>query len=140
VPVFTARYEPACLRSLDGAAEQPPDALRGATLRLLCGIAQPRGFARTVEALGARVVTLEAYPDHHPYDDAHLARLVAELIADVEADAGLRRLTTEKDAVKLAGRLPDEAARRLWVLEMAVQPDDAARAFFFDFIRRRGLH
>ncbi len=136
VPVFTCDYRPAGLRRLDDGARLPPETLRGRELRLLCGIAQPQGFVRTVEALGARVAGLEARPDHHAYPPADLARLAALLAdgASGEAAAGPRWLTTEKDAVKLAGRL--QPAQRMWVLEMEVLPDAAARAFFFDFIAR----
>jgi tetraacyldisaccharide-1-P 4'-kinase len=94
------------------------------------------------------VAGLQAHPDHFAYPDAEVARLGAALVAAGVADAagdaaaeraapGPRWLTTEKDAVKLAGRLTP--AERLWVLEMEVVPDAAAQAFFFDFIARDSL-
>ena len=137
LPVFTCDYRPAGLRRLDDGARLPPEALRGRPVRLLCGIAQPEGFERTVEALGARVAGLEAWPDHHAYPPEHLERLAAALADDDlggDPAAEPHWLTTEKDAVKLAGRL--RHPERLWVLEMEVLPDAAARAFFLDFIAR----
>ena len=148
VPVFTSDYRPVHLRRLDGAAELPLATLQGQAVQLVCGIAQPAGFVRSVEALGARVAGLQAHPDHFAYPDAEVARLGAALVAAGVADAagdaaaeraapGPRWLTTEKDAVKLAGRLTP--AERLWVLEMEVIPDAAAQAFFFDFLARDSL-
>jgi tetraacyldisaccharide 4'-kinase len=134
VPVFTSAYRPAALRRLDGGPELPLEALRGRAVHALCGIASPQGFVRTVEALGARVERLHAHADHFAYPQAALQALEAALDADPEAAAGPRWIATEKDAVKLAGRLA--GAERLWVLEMAVHPDPAAQAFFFDFIAR----
>ena len=58
--------------------------------------------------------------------------------ADSTAPPGLPLwLTTEKDAVKLRGRLKNPG--RLGVLEMAMVPEPDAQAFFFDFIRKCGM-
>ncbi|HKI98625.1 MAG TPA: tetraacyldisaccharide 4'-kinase [bacterium] len=134
VPVFTCDYRPARLRRLDGNAELPPEALHGAEVRLLCGIARPQSFVHSVEALGARVMGLEAHEDHYAWPDDACAALGAALAADSAAAGAPRWLTTEKDAVKLTGRA--QPAERLWVLELEVVPDPAAQAFFFDFIAR----
>jgi tetraacyldisaccharide-1-P 4'-kinase len=70
------------------------------------GIADPYGFAAQLRALGASVHLL-AYQDHHPYSAEDVERLVR---ASVEADYVV---VTEKDAVKLRGRWPHEAAEPL---------------------------
>ena len=64
------------------------EAVRGAELRLLSGIAQPAGFVRTVEALGARVAGLQARGERHPYGGADVARLDAALADGGDASAG----------------------------------------------------
>lgn len=151
VPVFTCQYQPRLLGVADGSREYAPEALRGRTVRLVCGIARPDGFASTVEALGARVDRLWAFPDHHPYhleDIRLLDQALEEVVdagehearenADSTAPPGLPLwLTTEKDAVKLRGRLKNPG--RLGVLEMAMVPEPDAQAFFFDFIRKCGM-
>ena len=104
------------------------DAVRNQTGKR--AIAQPGGFRKTVEGLGATVGELRAFRDHHSYSAADVALLDSRL-ADAPAETA-RWLTTSKDAVKLQGRL--EHADRLWVLEMEVVPEPAARAFFFDFL------
>jgi tetraacyldisaccharide 4'-kinase len=129
-PLFRCAFEPAGLRRLDGGCDLPLAALRGRRVSLLSGIAQPGGFATAVRALGAEVAERIAFPDHHPYRD--LAPLEGRLAG---ADPGAPDwLTTEKDAVKLRGRL--RAADRLWVLRMEVRPEPAAEGFFFDLLAR----
>lgn len=129
-PLFRCAYEPAGLSRLDGGKDLPLETLRGRRVSLLSGIAQPGGFAAAVRAQGAAVAEQLAFPDHHPYRD--LAPLEGRLAG---ADPGAPDwLTTEKDAVKLRGRL--RAADRLWVLRMEVRPEPAAEGFFFDLLER----
>lgn len=131
-PVFRFGYGPAILRRLDREAEMPPERLAGREVALVCGIARPAGFVAAVEALGARVGRLEARPDHEPYGPAVLTALDRSLGAGSEESA--LWLTTEKDAVKLRGRL--DRPERLWVLEMAVAPDPAWAPVFAEFLAR----
>ncbi len=72
--------------------------LRGARVLAACGVGDPRSFAAQLAALGARVQLL-AFPDHHPYSNADVRRILS---AARQADYVV---VTHKDAVKL---------RRLW--------------------------
>ena len=63
-------------------------------VRLRCGLANPDAFAHTVRGLGAEVVGLHAFPDHHPFTAADLAGLQRE---------GETLMVTAKDGVKLQG-------------------------------------
>jgi tetraacyldisaccharide 4'-kinase len=90
---------------LDGPLERSLGraALRGARVLLLCGIARPEGFRRTVEALGAAVARERAYPDHHAFSEAELDEALG-----AAGGAGCDAVVlTEKDAVRLA---PERAA------------------------------
>jgi tetraacyldisaccharide 4'-kinase len=73
------------------------EALRGARVLALCGLARPGAFRRTLAALGAEVVAERAFPDHHRFTDRELD----EALRAADA-AGARAVTTEKDAVRLA--------------------------------------
>ena len=141
VPLFVSDYRPRRLRLADGSAEFSPEVLAGREISLLCGIAQPDGFARTVEGLGARIARQWNFPDHHRYGPDDLERLDRELGTDAPTGEDSHRppswVTTEKDAVKISGRLKNQM--RLGVLEMALEPEPAARAFFFDFIEQCGI-
>lgn len=103
---------------------------------LLCGIARPESLRATVASLGADVVQIEARPDHHAYPEADLARLDRLLAGGprgAPASDGPDWITTEKDAIKLRGRLG--APERLWVLAMAAEPEPAARTYLFARLR-----
>ena len=81
-------------------------ALTGRHVVAVAGIADPESYAVQVRAAGASV-QLVAYQDHHPYDEADLARLVrAQAAADYV-------VVTDKDAVKLRHRWPADAREPL---------------------------
>jgi len=103
-----------------------------------CGIARPEQFFAGLEAAGLRLAARRAFRDHHRYTAADLGRLAAEAKA---AGAGAL-VTTEKDAIRLAGlqaplhlltaglrtEIEDEAAALEWLMErIAGQLDRAGR-------------
>jgi tetraacyldisaccharide 4'-kinase len=108
-----------------GLASEPVDPPpREGPLNALLSIGRPESFAPLVETLvpdaGVRLRLL-VFPDHHDYT-------TRDLTVVLEAMAGDRLLTTEKDAVKL---LPfaDLLARRgvrVWVLRMSIDVDGQA--------------
>jgi len=85
-PILRAR-----LRPCDGALCKEKRVIAFA------GIGQPKKFFTTLEEIGATLVAVHAFADHHPYRDTELARLAAEAS---EEDAAL--ITTEKDWVRIA--------------------------------------
>jgi tetraacyldisaccharide 4'-kinase len=138
VPVFCCDYRATRIDRLDGQESQAVEALAGKSVALLCGIARPDAFRTTVAALGASVERIEVRPDHHGYPPVELERLAAAMVATGDTVSGPSNplwLTTEKDAVKLRGRLAPEACSRLWVLAMEAVPEPDARAFFLDRLR-----
>ncbi len=72
-------------------------ALRGRRVLLLAGIARPAGFRRTCAALGAEIGAEAIFPDHHPFAEGELARV----LRDAEGAGCELVVTTEKDAVRL---------------------------------------
>jgi tetraacyldisaccharide 4'-kinase len=90
VPLARAAHRPVRLRGIGG--ERPLDWLRGRPVRLVCGLANPEAFAGTVRSLGAVIVALHAFGDHHPFAPSDLTDLARE---------GETLLVTAKDAVKL---------------------------------------
>jgi len=88
-PVFHGSYVP------DPAALF---ALAGHRVLAFAGIGHPEKFFATLEAAGIEAVVRRSFPDHHRYNKAEAAWLIAE--------AERRRLllvTTEKDSVRLSG-------------------------------------
>ena len=146
VPIFRAEYRPVRLSHLEGGGTMPISALEGREVTLLSAIARPRQLAGTLSAVGATVTTHHALPDHDAYLPERL-RAIEALMRPREEGAGSTLegeppgdaplwITTEKDAVKLRGRM---TGTHLWVIEMEVVPSPEAEAFFFAFLTRGGL-
>jgi tetraacyldisaccharide 4'-kinase len=108
---FEARRVPAALRPLGGGEGQAPGWLAGRAVGLLCGIARPAAFRRTLEALGARVVAERCFADHHVYRPRDLAGLSGETPLWI---------TTEKDAFKILPAWTGGADVRVLVIELEV--------------------
>jgi tetraacyldisaccharide 4'-kinase len=122
-PVATTEHRPTELVSADGAIA-PVESLSGAVVGGFCGIGNPAGFRRTLEALGATIADFLAFPDHHPYalcDVEALARWAEALPASAVI------ATTQKDWVKL--RLGELAGRRLWAVRIGLHFRDGEEAF-----------
>ncbi len=109
-----SRHAPVDL--LDGALRTSLGlaALRGRRVRLLSGIARPRAFRRTVEALGAEVIAEHRFADHHRFKQGELWRVLG-----AEGAASDWIVTTEKDAVRLGA--DDAAHPGLRVLRIEAQ-------------------
>jgi len=98
--IFTARIRPI------GVFDENGSALEGhglATRRFVavCGVAQPETFTTTLAELDLFAEARIVFGDHHRYRKRDFARIARE--ADRTASSWV--LTTEKDAVKLRGRL-----------------------------------
>ncbi|PLX36168.1 MAG: tetraacyldisaccharide 4'-kinase [Hyphomicrobiales bacterium] len=122
-PVFHATLVP------DEAARS----LAGKKVLAYAGIGRPEKFVTTLQALGADVVALKAFPDHHGFSEADARELLAE------ADRlGALLVTTQKDAVRLSGATQD-ALRRLHaestVVSVSCRFEDAAA--LADFVLSR---
>ena len=96
-----------------------------------CGIARPEQFFLGLEQAGVKLAGCRAFGDHHRYSPRDLARLVHQA-----RRVGARALvTTEKDAVRLAGmaagmpvltvgllvEIEDEAAAMEWLIKRIPQ-------------------
>jgi tetraacyldisaccharide 4'-kinase len=81
------------------------------------GIGRPEKFFASLETAGAQLVAREAFPDHHPYRPAEIARLRA-----LAAAQNATLVTTEKDWVRLALRQREGIA----VFKVALQWETAA--------------
>ena len=100
---------------MDGAGAPP------GPLLLVTGIARPERVRRAAAAAGVAIADHLAFPDHHAYPPRSL-RSIARAAARSGA-AGV--LTTAKDRVKLAGRLPLPLPLPLWELPLVAAPEPA---------------
>jgi tetraacyldisaccharide 4'-kinase len=96
--ITSCRFVPHRLRQFGAAdATDSLSTLKGVKVIALCGIARPRPFVDLVTELGADVLKLRAFPDHHWWSAADMNSLGREL---ARSGADLI-LTTEKDAARL---------------------------------------
>jgi tetraacyldisaccharide 4'-kinase len=102
VPIVETRMKPVEFWDVTSGATLSPSSLRGAAAFALSGIADPEGFERTLEAFDIHLAGRLFFPDHHRFTAGDLA-LVEEAVRAARASV---ILTTEKDAVRLAGWSP----------------------------------
>jgi len=95
-PVFYAYYRPVDIADLRGHTLGLPY-IRGKTLLLFSGIANPYSFRNSIANLGGVIKGELIFPDHHWYTDKDIEKIRNEA-ARLSADAVI---TTEKDAVRL---------------------------------------
>lgn len=70
--------------------------LRGAKVALVSGIAAPEGFERGIRELGATIVYLKRFADHHRYRQQE----IIDIINKARRNGAGAIITTEKDAVR----------------------------------------
>ena len=75
----------------------------GQRVLAFAGIGRPKKVAASLREAGADVIALRAFPDHHPYTPAEMARLIADAAA-----AKARLVTTAKDYVRLPAEFRDQ--------------------------------
>ena len=100
VPVYRARTEVLGILDGGGSAVDPADLPAGTTLAV-AGIARPDAFRATLDGMGLSPAALLAFRDHEPYGPLVLGQIEKAL----EESGATAVVTTEKDAVKLEGRL-----------------------------------
>ena len=111
IPVFRARILP--------DAECAAD-LEGRRVLAFAGIGRPQKFAETLKSLGADVVRLTEFPDHHVFT----ARDARALLAEAKRD-GLMLVTTEKDHVRLSDPALSELAKAACALPVRLAFDNS---------------
>lgn len=100
VPVYHAATRVLGIRDRAGLAVEAAD-LPGATCVAVAGLAHPEAFFATLARLGIEPAAALAFRDHEPYGPMALGRIEKA----AEESGATAVVTTEKDAVKLDGRL-----------------------------------
>jgi tetraacyldisaccharide 4'-kinase len=110
-----AHHRAACLVEMKGGAEEALERLEGRKVLAACGIARPGRFLDTLRGLGALVAGAKVFPDHHAFTEDD-----RRAVADAASAAGAEWVvTTEKDAVRLAGEA--DFGRPAFALRIALE-------------------
>jgi tetraacyldisaccharide 4'-kinase len=96
IPSFRVRYQPVHLYNVKNRLIGHYNFLKGKRVLAFSGLGDNNSFFSLLRELGARIVHRIEYPDHYAYGERDVERFFSH--KDVEMI-----VTTEKDAVKLAG-------------------------------------
>ena len=127
-PIFNFNYEVKRLSRLDGKFRLEIKEIKNKKLLLTSGIAQPKGFAYSLEKHGAKIISKIEFPDHHSFREKDIKRIISEQ----QKFSPDLIITTEKDAVKL--RDFNEIHENIWVLEMGIKTEKPWNEFFENFL------
>jgi tetraacyldisaccharide 4'-kinase len=125
-PVFRASIRAGGLHDESGARVDPGFVASRRAVSV-CGVANPSEFAATLRDLGVAPEERIELADHQRYGERHVERI--RRVADRTGAAFV--ITTEKDAVKLAGRL---GGLPLLTARLAVEVEESD---FFPFLAGR---
>jgi tetraacyldisaccharide 4'-kinase len=133
IPVFHAvhRFRDA-LRQDNSDCE--PVELRDKKICAFCGIARPESFRKMLLERGARILSFDQYPDHHPFSSYDLDALREKFIK-LQADY---LVTTEKDAARLAAC--PEFLKTICILRIEMEIKPSERSFEKFIIERTAGH
>jgi len=127
-PVYHALTRVLGIRD-DSGEEVRAEDLPGATLVAVAALARPDAFFATLRGLGIAPAGAVTFRDHDPYGQFAMGRIERA----AEESGATAVVTTEKDAVKLEGRL------RLPLFRVAVEMAVTENGFVEDALRRLAL-
>jgi tetraacyldisaccharide 4'-kinase len=128
-PIFRSEYLPdQVIFPLDDRT-YPPDFLSGKKVVAFAGLAHPNDFLDMVEGLGVHVIHFKAFSDHHSFTQGE----IAELASWKKASEGDFLLTTEKDWVRIDGKVDVGVDIAVLTIRMRLLSDSDA---FFDIIKQ----
>jgi len=99
IPVVRTAHRPKKLYRVWDGDEAEIETLSGNSVYAFSGVADPASFTLILKMLNAKITASSVYPDHHSYKEEDLTEMEARAR---ETGAGFM-VTTQKDAVKLAG-------------------------------------
>jgi tetraacyldisaccharide 4'-kinase len=119
VPIFAS--------AIVAADPRIAEALRKKRVLAFCGIGRPEKLAETLREIGAEIVRLRAFPDHHAFTESEASALLSEA-----GKLGATLVTTEKDSMRLTGGPAREKLREAaTVLPVSVPLPDALLAAIY---------
>jgi tetraacyldisaccharide 4'-kinase len=122
-------HRPKYVQEVFGEKRHGLEFLQGLRVGAISGIARPESFENGLRQLGAEVLYVRRYADHHRYDEAEIAGMLARS----KARGARAVITTEKDAVRLArGR---KLELPLYYLRVEIEILGSGAASFDDYVK-----
>ncbi len=114
--------------------EQDPASINGARIFVFCGIGSPHAFVVSLANLGAEVLGIRSFGDHHVYTDEE----VAEVLSQARERGAEMVVTTQKDRVKIEA-LPEKALPLAEMrVEFAITRGESTVTNMLDFLAGTG--
>ena len=130
--IIECAHQPLYLQDLFSGEQRELDYLQGLDVATLSGIAAPEGFEDGLCALGANVVYVKRYADHHRYSQQEILNMINRSVRRGAAAI----ITTEKDSV----RFPKIDRRDIPIYYLRVEVRILAGAKDFDDAIARICH
>ncbi|RJO65137.1 MAG: tetraacyldisaccharide 4'-kinase [Candidatus Omnitrophota bacterium] len=127
--IVESHYQPLGLYHIaDKDAMFDVSLLKGKKVALLCGIADPDSFERSLKEIGAEIALSFVFADHYCYEDKDVARVLR-----ASGECSITTIvTTEKDSVRLAHLMPKykDAGVSILVLKIQIAMHKNEKEFF----------
>jgi tetraacyldisaccharide 4'-kinase len=124
IPVCESIHKPVNIESIKDNSLLEPEWLKGKKIYGLCAIGNPESFASTLRELGADVIRLRVFHDHHSYTQGELDGVITEA-KTLGTDA---IVVTQKDVVKIRNKNINDAN----ILSLKVELQITKGMEFFD--------
>ncbi|NLB56661.1 MAG: tetraacyldisaccharide 4'-kinase [Lentisphaerae bacterium] len=113
--ISECRHAPKYLQDCQTDETKPLEFLHGKRIAAVSGIASPAGFESALRGLGAHLVYIKRYTDHHRFTGKEIDQII-----DVATLKGVELIiTTEKDAVRLP--LPENMNIPVYYLRVEIE-------------------
>ena len=119
-------HEPQSLINAVSASPSDLSILKGETVCAFCSIGDPASFEWTLKNLGANVVKIFPFMDHHLYNKSD----IESIISFCQTQNIKMIITTHKDAVKLESSLNNFQKLSLFYLEINLKITQGQELFF----------
>lgn len=121
--ILESVHRPKYLRGTFSGERKSLDFIRDEKIVAFSSIGNPYSFEKTLGELGAKIVKIFRFPDHHDYQRNDLREI--ESACKNKLDKGeVIAVTTEKDGVRLERVISsgsDRALREIWILKIELE-------------------
>lgn len=111
--ILESVHRPKYLQGTFSGEKKSLDFIKGKKVVAFSSIGNPYSFEKTLEDLGAKIVKIFRFPDHHDYQGKDLGKIEATYRIDLEKGEVIA-VTTEKDGVRLERVISPETDRAFW--------------------------
>ncbi len=124
--IFKSSHVPEFLYNINKAQKRELSFVRDEKVALLCAIAKPKLFEKTVKGLGAQIVENFYFEDHHAFTDVELKSVIAR---SLELKVRLI-ITTAKDEPRIKAVMRDkQPGVEILVLKIKLEVEKNERRF-----------